>query len=1062
MKSNTISNMISKIQFAIYSFFAFIFSTSVILYALLSYGISVESIVLPQFKVEKLYIKLDKKLIFHAKRIDVSLGDTEEETSSLEKNLRLHPLINFVRKIFQSFVIEELNIDTIRVTFSYKDAAQSKEENSLRITSDEIEAVVNYRVYDDFFIVDMPRFRHKPSNISIRSHAVVDFKDAINYAHFTLSVGNAADIELYAKEDGNALAFTASSDVIADLAPVVDLFGLKKGISKWIVENNKAAGYQLLLAKGIYVYRDPQKILDTLFLHAQEKDVAYTFNESLSPLRAKEADAYFSKNLLTISSKEPSYNDHIVNNGQVKIDFSNAQTRLEVDLTTKTRLEQDIIDIVNAYNIPLPLLQKSGITDAHLKIDINLKTEEASASGEFFIKDSDIIFAGVDTNIKNAAIRLHKNYLSIDTADVTYQKTLSAKLNGNIDLHELTGTFFFDIEKLELALSEQIQLKLLSPATRLQLQFSKNSQTLSFAKTRWALDEQILTLDANRLFFPLKFSSKAYIIEPLILHAENLADAKINGSFDPKEGLADLDINLSNLFYKGKELEFSTKEKRLALTLKHEQNETRLSLPTETTFMLNKHRIVLKPAQLRFSDVYAELNSTEIAFDDDFSAQISMRHRLGSQKAIFQLKKSRFVSEKYLYIEPSFELLYEKRLDEHYLDINTYAVHAIIDKEGNLELNAKKFSKIYPYSGLMQRYDIKAGRANVTLIGEHLGLDIQIKDFHPLLSENNKEVREYTIKGDYQNKTATLRINDQLDLVYREKGRVTASNLEFNLFPIRDYLKFINNREEKGNLQLKVKTKACSIILGDSQRKIISDSIDIDINSSSIHAELIYKKGGILFESQGNDFSVFGRELDDTFMNKLFKFSTFKGGVLSFMGEGNFDQFEGVMRINNTTIKDYTVLNNALAFFNTIPSLVTFSVPGYSKKGLKVSEMYSQFVYDNNKIFIKGTKIDSKELTITAEGESDLDKDSIDLLMEVKTEIGSAAKNIPLIGYIIFGDETVSTTVRVHGDLSDPKVESAVAKSIIVAPYNIIKRTITLPFKIFDLFESDESNTSKE
>jgi hypothetical protein len=341
-------------------------------------------------------------------------------------------------------------------------------------------------------------------------------------------------------------------------------------------------------------------------------------------------------------------------------------------------------------------------------------------------------------------------------------------------------------------------------------------------------------------------------------------------------------------------------------------------------------------------------------------------------------------------------------------------------------------------------------------------MDITIEDFHPLLTKNGKEIREYTIKGDYQDKTATLRINDQLDIVYRQKGIVTASNLEFNIFPIRDYLKFINNNEEKGNIQLKVKTKACSIILGDSQRKIISDNINIDIKPSSVHAELIYKKGGILFESQGNDFSVFGRELDDTFMNQLFKFSTFQGGVLSFMGQGNFDKFEGITRIDNTTIKDYTVLNNALAFFNTIPSLVTFSVPGYSKKGLKVSEMYSQFVYDNNKIFIKGTKINAKELTITAEGESDLDKDSIDLLMEVKTKIGSAAKNIPLIGYIIFGHETVSTTVKVHGNLSDPKVESTLAKSIIVAPYNIIKRTITLPFKILDLFESEEGNESKE
>lgn len=1015
---------------------------------------------MPQFKAEQLYIKLDKKLIFRAKRIDVSLGNTKEEISLSERNLKLLPIVNFARQNFHSFVIEELNIDDIRVTFRYKDTAKRTEENSIHIKSDAVEARVNYRLYDDFIIVDMPYFRHDSTNISIRSRAVVDFKDAKNYMHASAFLNSSAQIEFYAKEDGDALAFTASSDVISDLAPVVDLFGLKKGISKWIVEHNRASGYQLLLAKGIHAYQNPQKIHETLYVHAHEKDVAYTFNESLSPIIAKEADAYFTENILTISSTHPTYREHVVENGQVTIDFSNGRTQLGIDLTTKTRLEEDIVDILNAYNIPLPLVQKNGITDAHLKIDIDLNTEEVSASGEFFIKDSDILFAGIDANIKNTAVRLHNNYLSIDTADVRYEEILSAKLNGSMDLRELTGSFFFDTEKLEFALSKQLKLKLLNPTSRLQLEFSENSQTLSFANTRWALNEQVFTLDASTLTFPVKFSTKAYF-EALSLHAKGLADAQIKGTFDPRESLADLDISLSDLRYKSKDLELSTKKKRLALTLRHTDEETILTLPRETAFLLNKKQIVLSPARLHFKNDYATLDSTQIAFEDDFSAQISMRHRLGSQKASFQLQKSKFISEKHLYIEPPFELLYEKRQDKHFFDIDAYSVYASLDQEGNLDINAKEFSKIYPYSGLMQRYDIKAGQANVTLIGEHLGVDIRIEDFHPLLSKNNEEIKEYTIKGDYQNKTLTLRINDQLDLIYREKGRVTASNLDFNLFPIRDYLKLINNHQEKGELELQVKTKGCTLILGDSQRKIISDRINIDILPSSIHAELVYKKGGILFESQGNDFSVFGRELDDTFMNQLFKFSTFQGGVLSFMGQGNFDQFEGVTKIDNTTIKDYTVLNNALAFFNTVPSLVTFSVPGYSKKGLKVSEMYSQFIFDNNKVFIKGTKINAKELTITAEGESDLDKDSIDLLMEVKTKIGSAAKNIPLIGYIIFGDETVSTTVRVHGSLSDPKVESAVAKSIIVAPYNIIKRTITLPFKIFDIFDNSENNSSK-
>jgi hypothetical protein len=251
------------------------------------------------------------------------------------------------------------------------------------------------------------------------------------------------------------------------------------------------------------------------------------------------------------------------------------------------------------------------------------------------------------------------------------------------------------------------------------------------------------------------------------------------------------------------------------------------------------------------------------------------------------------------------------------------------------------------------------------------------------------------------------------------------------------------------------------VALGDSGRKILADTIKVKIKQDTINAQLTKGRGIVLFESKHDEFSVYGDDLDDKFLNELVKFSTFKNGTLSLAVKGTYQNFSALAQIDNTIMKDYTVLNNTLAFFNTIPSLVTFSVPGYSKKGLKVDEMYLNFDVNGSDLTIKDTKISSKELTITAKGSSDLDKETIDILMQVKTDLGSSAKNIPLIGYIIFGEDSVSTTVRVHGDLKDPKVENSLAKSVIVAPFNILKRTLTLPFKTLELFDDEDLNITK-
>ncbi|MDD3476596.1 MAG: AsmA-like C-terminal domain-containing protein, partial [Sulfurimonas sp.] len=63
---------------------------------------------------------------------------------------------------------------------------------------------------------------------------------------------------------------------------------------------------------------------------------------------------------------------------------------------------------------------------------------------------------------------------------------------------------------------------------------------------------------------------------------------------------------------------------------------------------------------------------------------------------------------------------------------------------------------------------------------------------------------------------------------------------------------------------------------------------------------------------------------------------------------------------------------------------------------------------------------------------------------------------IPLLGHIILGDKSVSTTLTLTGALDDPDVNTQLAKDIAVAPYNIIKRTLMYPLGLFKDSEDKE------
>ncbi len=1061
MKSSTVSKIISRIQFTLYSLFTFSLFSIILSYALLSYGLTIPLVVLPGFKAEQLYIKLDKKFTLNAKRIDVSLSNNSSSEASLVNIPRLLPVIDLARNNFESFKVEEINIGKQKVTFSYTKNPLSPADNSMTLSSQELKVKTYFSFYDDFMSIHTQEFMHRPTGVQLQIDAVLDFTTSNAYWAGTLSSSlDKTAIDFYLKGDGDTFAFTAQSNIFNDLKPIVDLFELEKNTSKWIVDFNQAKSYQLLGAKGVYEYDDPKTIVETLFIHAHEKELNYSFHPKLFPISSPSTDVYFSKGILTIKPHDARYNKHLLDReSTVYIDFNHEHTILDIDLKTETTLDTDIVEIVNAYDIPLPLLQENGNTQARIKINIDLLTEETSATGRFFVKESDIILDGVRYQLKNATVRLHKGILSIDSTYMNYEDIFFATVNGQMDLRTLTGDFFFDVEDIRFALSKQDELRLQDKDIRVQLKFDEKSHSYLFPRSTWKLGEQSIIMEENRLFAPIKFDS-ASMLKDLIVHIPGITDTKINGTLDIARAATKLDVELSNLKYHDGDLNISSKSS-IPLALHYDNNKTDIYMHQPSVFAINENTLDISPTKLQLKHGHLDINQTKIKINNELFTQITADYPLGEKTVKVLLENTIYSSPEVIHIEPGFTLIYRKDENKHYLDIDDFDVHGVFNEDKSIELHINDLSKLYPYSNTLHIYDIKAGSADLVFIDDKIGMDLIFKDFTPLLSKGGKDITTYEVKGSYKDQIANLRINKDIDVIYHKKGRLKAKNIDFNLFAIKDYLKNIHDKDNKSDLDLSIVTEKCNVALGSSGRKILADTITVKIKNDTINAQLTQGKGAILFQSEHDDFSVYGDNLSDKFLSNLVKFSTFKNGTLSLAIKGTYQNFSGLAQVDNTIIKDYTVLNNTLAFFNTIPSLVTFSVPGYSKNGLKVDEMYVNFDVNGSKLSLKDTKVSSKELTITAKGSSDLDKETVDVLMQVKTDLGSSAKDIPIIGYIIFGDDSVSTTVRVHGDLKDPTVESSLTKSVIVAPFNILKRTITLPFEALNMFDDEDANKTE-
>ena len=139
----------------------------------------------------------------------------------------------------------------------------------------------------------------------------------------------------------------------------------------------------------------------------------------------------------------------------------------------------------------------------------------------------------------------------------------------------------------------------------------------------------------------------------------------------------------------------------------------------------------------------------------------------------------------------------------------------------------------------------------------------------------------------------------------------------------------------------------------------------------------------------------------------------------------------------------------------TIGSLTTFSLPKYSQKGLLVKDgvVHVGINTQEGNVSIQEVFLGSDELTIVGKGDANYIHNKIDLLLNLQTNIANQVSKIPLVGYILFDGESISTTLSIEGKLDDPNVRSHLAQDIIVAPLNILKRTLLFPY---DLLKKDE------
>ncbi len=1022
-----------------------------LLFVVLLNGITFEKIKLPGIQVKELYIKWNEKLCIKADHIIISSNNANTgKTYALDDAKKLIAAVKLHHDWFESLKITSLTYNDVNASFQYD--MHKKSYFKAISPKFELDAELNF-LSDKYLSIIIKRFQAYEQNSSLSGEITYDDSAFTLYIRADALVAASAHLNIFAAIDHNAISVTLKGlEPIKKLKPIVDLFPLHKDAKPWIVDYTAGSRLSLHVLKAKYEYEHPEKLLESIYAKADYQDFVYTFQQGLEPIRTGYTDFVFEHGVLNILPRHATYCGQDTGSSWLNIDFNpKDEPVLTAYLDSPFILNNDILFLLDYFKISLPFKQLSGKTNANLTLRIPLLSVKIDAKGKFDIGKGVFLYKGVDLNITDSAIKIHNSRVDVIRFHAAYLDNLKVSAKGYLNFSTHNTDLHFNVEKVYIDDGGfRVGLDRKNRDLHIDYKLSSKEEILSFSPSAWDING--INVKLAKFTAPFDFEKFTAQIPSAELSIDNTISTKLSGDLDILNGIYDIEADISSLTYKS----LSLNQKNLKVHILQQQGSTEISTDRQSIWLIDQTPTLISPCKIEMDHSVFSLQKSRFMLSDIIQTDINGIYDIKKKKGTFTLSDFTFDNNEMGSLFASDKNIKIKLLENNgttTLDIEKLDMYFKFKKSG-WKLDFYSLNPLSRGSDLMQEYNITRGTFSIESDTGHYPFKFRGHIDYPydILVQKDTAGGRYSFYGIHDDKSTRFQINDKLDVTVDESIHIDSNNMGFNLPELIRYLgehqKSGDKKSQEQQKPLFIEATNTYLALG-SERRALADKLSLKYEGSSLLAQMTHKGGSARLKIDNEIFELHGKGFGEKFISNLFKSSYFKGGSLSFSASGSFDRFDGVAKIKNTTIRNYVLLNNLLAFINTIPALATFTVPRYSKSGFKVNELYTGFSYKNKILYIEGIKVDGVEMDIFGDGQIDYNSNTIDMDLSVKTQAGRNVGKIPLVGYILVGDDnTAMTSFKLSGDLDNPNVKNKMAKDIAVAPFNILIRTLHLPFKI--------------
>ncbi|SKB37661.1 Protein of unknown function [Malaciobacter marinus] len=928
-----------------------------------------------------MYIKFDKKLIVNIKQ--VTFKSNKQETNNSLDNLKTN--IKRLPSLLEYF--KEINIETLKINDNiftiYYDKKHLYLDNQYLNLSSKID------VHSKSITLDLYSLYLKDLKLFFKGKVKVNmFKEIVTY----LGKYSYKDVsgELNLQADKDYLDFYINTNELDNIKFVRDFVRLSSNIAEAWMYDNVTGKMKLNYFYGKLKTDTFEPVLDSFEGNATIENAKIRFHKNAKTVNTKKLSVDYEDDKLKFTMEKPTYDKTKLYGSSVVINnlTSEANGEVVVNIKTKSALNDDILGILKAYDIYLPLKQTKGVTNSTFTLVVPyLLEKDMKTTGYFEAKDSTFKLQNFEFFTKDAKVQLQGSNVIIKNSHIKHQDMFEGRLNLNIDTNNSLANGDVLLNSLQIKSSDEDIINAKDLKTAIAIDFTKDT-ILKFddINTQLSIKKDSIDINIKELLQIYEYSA--------LLKKLNIK----NGSIDLEvfnNNKIDFNLLLDNLEYPI----FKNNKKINKLNFLGQ-------IRNEDLFISSKKKnIIIK--KIENMPLEVKLSSFDINADE-FKKSSSKTNNISNENINLHMKNMNltidkneyFANEAFVNIKDSkvnFKGDFDTLVFPFYQDtkqVTNYNLDGIYDlKKENLQLKTddKKVTLyIVPSKSLklnLQDYDLHVRtKDDNSDLSSFKTLEIDAQNSNIVINDEYKALaKKYRVKVDENEQSFTLE-NKKILVTYKKdkdkKIKIKANNLNdkfINTLANKEVLKggsvvFIASGDEK-SLDGKVILSENKI----ENLSIITNIVTL-INTSPALINPLLAIPSIASMASNEGFALNGYKVNDGYIDFVYNFETNFLNLNEIVTVGNGIDFEGKMMVD----LDSRVIDGKL-----------------------------------NLIFFKG--------------------------------YSSVVGSIPVLNYVFLGDKKrVETQIELSGTLDDPKIVSNIAKDSINAPVNVIKRIIKSPLKLFE------------